>query len=77
MYTIWGRPNCKWCEEAKRFLKFNFIDYEYIELTPENLNKFSEITNGAKTVPQIFDSYNNLIGSYEELVDYIYSTELD
>ena len=77
MYTIWGRPGCKWCDEAKKLLKYNFIDYCYIELTPENHERFSELTNGAKTVPQIFDPFSCLIGGYDDLKDFLKARAID
>jgi glutaredoxin len=66
MYTIWGRPNCVWCDKAKKLMAYNFAEYEYKELTPETLEEFTKVTNGAKTVPQVF-FYERLLGGYEEL----------
>lgn len=77
MYTVWGRPDCKWCDEAKKLLKYNFIDYYYVELTPENHERFSELTNGAKTVPQIFDPFSCLIGGYDDLKDFLKARAID
>ncbi len=70
MYTIWGRPHCVWCEAAKKFLSENNEEYTYVELDHTNLYKFGELTNGAKTVPQIFDPFSCLIGGYEDLVEF-------
>lgn len=71
MYTVWGRPNCVWCKEAKKLLEYNFIQYNYVELTPDNHAKFIELTGGAKTVPQIFDPFSCLIGGYENLKEFL------
>lgn len=67
-YTIWGRPNCQWCERAKEFIASKGLDYKYIELTPDNLEEFNRLTDEAKTVPQIFDFFGNRIGTYEHLI---------
>lgn len=68
MYTIWGRPNCVWCERAKQFLTDVGEGFEYIELTADNIKEFELLTNGAKTVPQIFDPTDERVGGYDELV---------
>lgn len=70
MYTVWGRPNCVWCNEAKKLLEYYFIEYEYKELTSENLSDFSLATGGAKTVPQIFKD-KKLIGGFDDLSKYL------
>lgn len=72
MYTVWGRPNCPWCDRAKELLGYYFIEYEYKELTSSNLDEFSSITNNAKTVPQVFDEDGDLIGGYEDLRKRLY-----
>ena len=74
MYTIWGRPNCVWCNEAKKLLDYYFIPFKYIELTSENLDEFTILTNGAKKVPQVFHKTGELIGGYEELNKFLSST---
>lgn len=66
MYTVWGRPDCKWCERAKEFLADMNEPYDYVELRPSNLEEFNILTGGAKTVPQIFYK-DELIGGYEAL----------
>lgn len=70
MYTVWGRPNCPWCDRAKEHLEDHDIQYNYIELTAENLDEFNSITNGARTVPQVFDNVG-IIGGYEDLIKYL------
>jgi glutaredoxin len=75
-YTIWGRPNCIWCQRAKEFLTDVGEPFDYIELTPTNLGAFQEITYGAKTVPQVFDPVGGLIGGYEDLVEF-YRTRVE
>ena len=70
MCTVWGLPNCVWCNEAKKLLEYYFIEYEYKELTSENLSDFSLATGGAKTVPQIFKD-KKLIGGFDNLSKYL------
>lgn len=70
-YTIWGRPNCAWCERAKSILTAYGEPYEYIELTSENFETFSKLTNNAKEVPQIFDPLGGWIGGHDHLVEFL------
>ncbi len=71
MYTIWGRPDCPWCDRAKFLLDAHQLQYEYIELTSDNLEEFSKRTMGAKTVPQIIDDDDFYIGGFEALELYL------
>jgi len=73
MFTIWGRPDCPWCDRAKELLEDHDIQYDYIPLTAENLDEFSSITYGARTVPQVFDNVG-IIGGYEDLTKYLKRT---
>lgn len=70
MYTIWGRPNCTFCEQAKVLLNRHMLDYKYIELTDDNADEFKLRFPATKQVPQIMrDSY--WIGGLEDLKRYI------
>ncbi len=66
MYTIWGRPNCQWCERAKDLLDDHDEYWEYVELTPDNLEEFNKQFHGKKTVPQIMGN-GYYVGGYEDL----------
>lgn len=69
--TIWGQPNCTYCDAAKKLLNQLNIDYEYRELvTMDDKAEFFEVTNGARTVPQIIVN-DKLIGGYQELRKYL------
>ncbi len=70
MYTIWGRPNCQWCERAKELLDEYGEYYEYTELTPDNLEEFSKLFPNRKTVPQIKEGYH-YVGGYEALYKHL------
>lgn len=74
MYTIWGTETCSWCTAAKEFLASKNEPYEFILIRSSNLMEFLELTNDAKTVPQIFDPLGGRIGGYEDLVEF-YKTQ--
>lgn len=69
-YTIYGKPNCPYCESAKDLLDNKGLDYEYIDITVEGINavELAKLVNQdvVKTVPQIIteDTY---IGGFTEL----------
>lgn len=69
---IYGRDNCIWCDRAVALLETKGLDYTLIKINPqtgENLNEFFEMTNNAKSVPQIFIN-GKLIGGYDKLSEY-------
>ena len=74
MIYIWGKPQCGFCEAAKRLLDSREIQYEYKQLgvdfeREEILAEFPE----ARTFPQIV--INGLkIGGYEQLGPYLEET---
>jgi glutaredoxin len=85
MYTIWGRPGCKWCDEAKKLLTYHFIEYEYVELNADTLQEFQATFGDVKTVPQIVAEkfYPEvgwsliIIGGYDDLVNFLKAKAID
>lgn len=71
MFTIYGKPNCPWCDKAKATLDRKGYAYKYIELKgPEEIEEFQEKFPNAKSVPQIL-WYDEWVGGYEQLDDFI------
>lgn len=72
MYTIYSKTNCPFCVQAKRLMSQKGIEFKEILLSkPEDIESFKE--RGFRSVPQIFDSEDNLIGSFGELQNVIKS----
>lgn len=71
MYTVLGKDGCKFCDMAIELLESKGLEYEYIQIDKEGneayLNELKSL--GLKTVPQIKDEGNKLIGGYQELKD--------
>lgn len=62
MYTIYGKPDCPWCDRVKDLLSTE--DVRYVDLS-EDTDALRYIkSQGFKTVPQVFWN-GNLIGGYE------------
>ena len=68
--TIYGRPNCSWCDKAKNLLNIKQVDYEYINI--EDREKLLIIANkfNMKTIPIIVKGHE-LIGGYTDLEKYL------
>ena len=54
MLTIYSKPNCPHCEQAKSWLDSNKIEYEVVDISVSNeaLDMLRE--QGHKSVPQIY-----------------------
>ena len=76
MYTIYSKPNCSFCLQAKQLLEMEQLPFEYKNLgTHYNLDELMTLSPDAKSFPQIFvvDENGNkeLIGGYAELVEHL------
>ncbi|MBB6523084.1 GrxA family glutaredoxin [Pseudoteredinibacter isoporae] len=68
-YTVFGRPGCGFCEQAKRLLGQKSLDFRYVDIHAEGISKADlEKTIGrpVRTVPQIFKG-SEYVGGYTEL----------
>lgn len=54
MLTVYSKPNCPYCEQAKSWLDSNKIDYEVVDISvnEEALAMLRE--HGHKSVPQLY-----------------------
>lgn len=76
--TVYSTAACSICERAKTMLgKWN-IPFEEIRIDEdqERMKEFVRVTNGARTVPQIFID-DRLIGGFSELTELHMDGELD
>ena len=76
MYTIYSKPNCSFCMQARDLLEQNKLEFEYKNLgTHYNLDELMTLSPDAKSFPQIFvvDENGNkeLIGGFSDLVEYL------
>ena len=76
MYTIYSKPNCSFCLQAKQLLEHNKLEFEYKNLgTHYSLDELMTLAPNAKSFPQIFvvDENGNkgLIGGFSDLVEYL------
>jgi glutaredoxin len=64
VFTIIGRPNCKWCDKAKELLLSKSEDFIYVDLGQNIWVAQLMKRAGFTTVPLIFSKSGNLIGGY-------------
>ncbi len=68
-YTVFGRPGCGFCVQAKRLLEQKGLAYKYVDIHEEGISKADlEKTVGkpVETVPQIFNG-REYVGGYTDL----------
>ena len=76
MYTIYSKPSCGYCLQAKDLLTMEQLPFNYLTLgTHYSLDELMTLSPDAKSFPQIFvvDENGNkeLIGGYSDLVEYL------
>lgn len=76
-FTVFGRPGCGFCVQAKRVLEngefpFRYVDIHEENISPDDLEK--QIGKPVRTVPQIFHG-QDYIGGYQELDKYLKTLE--
>lgn len=64
---VWSKPQCPYCEQAKKLLSLKGIEYEERKVTEGwSKEQLLEAVPNAKSVPQIFID-DVLVGGYHEL----------
>ena len=54
MITLYSKPNCPYCDQAKDWLTKNDIAYTVLDINEDRDAKDFLISSGHKTVPQIY-----------------------
>lgn len=77
MFTIYSKPNCTFCDQAKALLKSRGLSYTEIHVdvgqpqvegnTYVSVAQLKEKVPTAKTVPQILREDGSLVGGFTEL----------
>ena len=77
--TIYSRPTCPFCIQAKNLLQAKNLSYQDIDIDWQNPEKKEEMikkTEGKSSVPQIFVD-GKLIGGCDDLYELDEKGELD
>ena len=76
--TVYSTGICPICDKTKGLLTKWGIDYDEVRVDQDQagLREFSQITNGARTVPQIIID-GKWIGSFSELTELHMDDKLD
>ena len=71
MIKIFSKPNCPFCEQAKKYLDNLEIEFDAIDITKNPMAHSFLVSEGHRTVPQFYQDDNLLFeGGYQELVKY-------
>ena len=71
MYTIYSKPSCGYCLQAKDLLEQDKLEFEYKQLgTHYDLDELMTLSPNAKSFPQVFKD-GECIGGYNNLVEYL------
>jgi len=71
MIKVFSKPNCPFCVRAKEYLNEIEIQYEEIDITKDAMAHSFLVSEGHRTVPQIYkDSHLLLEGGYQGLVQH-------
>ncbi len=76
-FTIFGRPGCGYCVQAKQVLGNKGIAYRYVDIHAEGISPEAlaeTVGRPVRTVPQIFHG-KNYVGGYHELNQYLKTME--
>lgn len=69
MYTIYSKPSCSYCLQAKQLLETKQLPFVYKELgTHYDLYELMTLAPNAKSFPQVFKD-GVLVGGYSDLVE--------
>ena len=76
--TVYSTAHCGFCTRAKVMLEKWGIDYDEVRIDGDNaaMTEFLEVTNGARTVPQIIID-GKPIGGFDDLTELHMDGELD
>lgn len=70
MITIYGKPSCPYCVQAKGLLDAKSIPYEYVDITQDEVAREKLVSSGFRTVPQCYDGERH-IGGFTDLQQYV------
>ena len=69
MYTIYSKPNCSFCLQAKQLLEMEQLPFEYLQLgTHYSLDELMTLFPNAKSLPMIVKD-GVFVGGYYDLVE--------
>ena len=70
-YTIYSKPSCGYCLQAKQLLEQNKLEFEYKQLGNHySLQEFMELFPDARSFPMIVKD-GEVIGGFSNLVEYL------
>ena len=71
MYTIYSKPSCSYCLQAKQLLEMKQLPFEYKQLGADyTLQELLEVSPTSRTFPVIVKD-GEVIGGFNNLCEYL------
>jgi glutaredoxin len=70
IYTIYGRPGCQPCQNAKELLKSKGKEFQYIDITNMIPVELEDFKDRHRSVPQIYLEDKHL-GGLQDLTNHL------
>ena len=71
MYTIYSKPNCSYCLQAKQLLEMQQLPFDYLTLgTHYSLDELMTLSPDTRSFPMIVKD-GEVIGGFNNLVEYL------
>jgi len=67
MITVYGRPQCPFCDQAKALLENRGVEYTYVDITKQPQAREMLVEAGFRSVPQIYNNTTPIPGGFQGL----------
>jgi glutaredoxin 3 len=67
MITVYGRPQCPFCDQAKALLENRGVEYTYVDITKQPQAREMLVEAGFRSVPQIYNNATHIPGGFQGL----------
>ena len=67
MIKVYSKPNCQFCDMAKKLLESKSIAYESVDISVDPEARQMLMDAGFRSVPQIYNGTHHIPGGYQGL----------
>lgn len=67
MITVYSKPNCQFCDMAKKLLESKGVEYKSVDISEDPEARQMLMDAGFRSVPQIYNGTQHLPGGYQGL----------
>ena len=70
MITIYGKPACPQCDQAKSIMNMKGLEYDYIDISVDESSRQKVLSDGFRSAPAIYIDDEKL-GGVNELIKWL------